>query len=85
MIPSGFGDDQDVDQYHTGFGEWKSELYSRLGVDKADAAGAEGDGPVKTDDDRDLREERQKLGIVNAFSFMIRVRLPAGFCTAEDG
>lgn len=29
---------QDVDQYHTGFGEWKSQLYSRLGVDKAHRA-----------------------------------------------
>jgi len=126
LIPTGFGDDQDVDQYHTGFGEWKSQLYSRLGVDKADAAGGEDDGPVKSDevikietnqlrgtlkaalddtttgqvpfhdtkvikfhgsyqqDDRDLREERQKLGIENAFSFMIRVRLPAGYCTAEQ-
>ena len=35
-------------------------------------------------DDRGLREERQKLGIENAFSYMIRVRLPAGYCTAEQ-
>mmetsp|Transcript_28863 Transcript_28863/g.72893 ORF Transcript_28863/g.72893 Transcript_28863/m.72893 type:complete len:956 (+) Transcript_28863:574-3441(+) len=126
LIPTGYGDDQDVDQYHTGFGEWKNQLYSRLGVDKATASGGEDDGPVKTDeviktetkqlrgtlkvalddittgqipfhdtklikshgsyqqDDRDLREERQKLGIENAFSFMIRVRLPAGYCTAEQ-
>merc|ERR1711972_1278395 len=35
-------------------------------------------------DDRDLRDERQKLGIENAFSFMIRVRLPGGHCTAEQ-
>ena len=26
---------QDVDQYHTGFSEWKGQLFSRLGVDKA--------------------------------------------------
>ena len=26
---------QDVDQYHTGFAEWKGQLFSRLGVDKA--------------------------------------------------
>jgi len=126
FMPMGFGDDQDVDQYHTGFGEWKAQLYSRLGVDKADGAAAEDDGPVKPDeviktetnqlrgslketlddittgqvpfqdtklikfhgsyqqDDRDLREERQKLGIENAFSFMIRVRLPGGYCTAEQ-
>eukprot|EP00931_Biecheleriopsis_adriatica_P086419 TRINITY_DN610_c0_g1_i10.p1 TRINITY_DN610_c0_g1~~TRINITY_DN610_c0_g1_i10.p1 ORF type:complete len:964 (+),score=245.44 TRINITY_DN610_c0_g1_i10:67-2892(+) len=126
MMPTGFGDDQDVDQYHTGFGEWKSQLYSRLGVDKADAAGGGDDGPVKSDeqikvetrqlrgslkeslddittgqvpfqdtklikshgsyqqDDRDLREERQKMGVENAFSFMIRVRLPGGYCTAEQ-
>jgi len=24
-----------VDQYHTGFAEWKGQLFSRLGVDKA--------------------------------------------------
>jgi len=126
FIPTGYGDDQDGDQYHTGFGEWKSQLYSRLGVDKTSASASEEDGPVKTDeviktetrqlrgslkaalddittgqvpfqdtkmvkfhgsyqqDDRDLREERQKLGLENAFSFMIRVRLPAGYCTAEQ-
>merc|ERR1719327_1583708 len=35
-------------------------------------------------DDRDLRDERQQLGIEPAFSFMIRVRMPGGFCTAEQ-
>eukprot|EP00443_Scrippsiella_acuminata_P023390 CAMPEP_0115208892 /NCGR_PEP_ID=MMETSP0270-20121206/21457_1 /TAXON_ID=71861 /ORGANISM="Scrippsiella trochoidea, Strain CCMP3099" /LENGTH=435 /DNA_ID=CAMNT_0002622513 /DNA_START=47 /DNA_END=1350 /DNA_ORIENTATION=+ len=50
LIPTGFGDDQDVDQYHTGFGEWKSQLYSRLGVDKVTASGGEDDGPVKSDE-----------------------------------
>jgi len=126
FMPTGYGDDQDVDQYHTGFGEWKSQLYSRLGVEKAAAGGDDDDGPVKSDevikvetqqlrgslkaslddvstgqvpfqdtklikshgsyqqDDRDLREERQKLGIENAFSFMIRVRMPGGYCTAEQ-
>jgi len=126
MMPTGYGDDQDVDQYHTGFGEWKSQLYSRLGVEGAAAGGGGDDGPVKSDeqikvetrqlrgsmkesfddittgqipfqdtklvkshgsyqqDDRDLREERQKMGVENAFSFMIRVRLPGGFCTAEQ-
>merc|ERR1719356_1299374 len=127
MLPICFGDDQDVDQYHTGFGEWKNQLYARLGVDKvAGDAGGGDDGPVKSDevikvetrqlrgtlkeslddvttgqipfhdtklikshgsyqqDDRDLRDERRKLGIENAFSFMIRVRMPGGFCTAEQ-
>merc|ERR1712190_501480 len=127
LLPICYGDDQDVDQYHTGFGEWKNQLYARLGVDKV-AGGADGgdDGPVKSDevikvetkqlrgslkaslddvttgqipfqdmklikshgsyqqDDRDLRDERQKLGIENAFSFMIRVRMPGGVCTAEQ-
>jgi len=126
MMPTGFGDDQDVDQYHTGFGEWKSQLYSRLGVEGAAAGGGGDDGPVKSDeqikvetrqlrgsmkdsfddittgqipfqdtklvkahgsyqqDDRDLREERQKMGVENAFSFMIRIRLPGGYCTADQ-
>ena len=35
-------------------------------------------------DDRDHREERQKLGIENGFSFMIRMRLLVGLCTAEQ-
>mmetsp|Transcript_40279 Transcript_40279/g.112911 ORF Transcript_40279/g.112911 Transcript_40279/m.112911 type:complete len:949 (+) Transcript_40279:100-2946(+) len=126
LVPTGFGDDQDVDQYHTGFAEWREGLYSRLGVDKAAGGGDSDDGPVKSDeqikvetrqlrgsmresfddkttgqvpfqdtklvkshgsyqqDDRDLREERSKLGLENAFSFMIRIRLPAGYCTAEQ-
>jgi len=126
LMPVGFGDDQDVDQYHTGFGEWKATLYSKLGVEKASGGGDADDGPVKSDeviktetnqlrgslkaalddvstgqvpfqdtkmikfhgsyqqDDRDLREERQKLGVENAFSFMIRVRLPGGYCTPEQ-
>jgi sulfite reductase (NADPH) hemoprotein beta-component len=126
FMPMGFGDDQDPDQYHTGFGEWRTQLFSRLGVDKADAGGGDDDGPVKSDevikcetnqlrgtlrstlddvstgqvpfqdtkvikfhgsyqqDDRDLRDERQQLGIEPAFSFMIRVRMPGGFCTAEQ-
>jgi len=125
FMPMGFGDDQDIDQYHTGFGDFKAQLYSKLGVEAA-AAGAEDDGPVKSDevikceteylrgslkaslddvstgqvpfqdtklikshgsyqqDDRDQREERQKLGLENAFSFMIRVRMPGGYCTSEQ-
>ena len=50
FIPLGFGDDQDVDQYHSGFGEWKSQLYSRLGVESAAASGGGDDGPVKNDE-----------------------------------
>ncbi|CAE8627317.1 unnamed protein product [Polarella glacialis] len=126
LMATGFGDDQDIDQYSTGFGEWKDVLYSKLGVDKAVGGGGDDDGPVKNDeviktetnqlrgslkaslddittgqvpfqdtkmikfhgsyqqDDRDMREERQKLGVENAFSFMIRVRLPGGYCTAEQ-
>jgi len=126
FMPTGYGDDQDVDQYHTGFGEWKAQLYSRLGVEKSAGGGDDDDGPVKSDevikcetkqlrgslkeslddvstgqipfqdtklikshgsyqqDDRDLREERQKLGLENAFSFMIRVRLPGGYCGPEQ-
>lgn len=32
-------------------------------------------------DDRDLREERRKMGLEKAFSFMIRVRVPGGVAT----
>jgi sulfite reductase (NADPH) hemoprotein beta-component len=32
-------------------------------------------------DDRDIRDEREAQGVEPAYSFMIRVRLPAGVCT----
>ncbi|KNC80432.1 hypothetical protein SARC_07203 [Sphaeroforma arctica JP610] len=35
-------------------------------------------------DDRDLREERKAQGLENAFSFMIRVRVPGGVSTADQ-
>lgn len=35
-------------------------------------------------DDRDLRDERIKLGFEHAFSFMIRVRVPGGVSTAQQ-
>ena len=35
-------------------------------------------------DDRDLRNERRKSKLEPAFSFMIRVRVPGGICTAKQ-
>lgn len=35
-------------------------------------------------DDRDIRDERQTQGAEPAYSFMIRVRMPAGVCTPEQ-
>lgn len=35
-------------------------------------------------DDRDIREERKKMGLEKAFSFMIRVRMPGGVSTPEQ-
>ncbi|KAI0084491.1 hypothetical protein BDY19DRAFT_997704 [Irpex rosettiformis] len=35
-------------------------------------------------DDRDIRDERQAQGVEPAYSFMIRVRMPAGVCTPEQ-
>ncbi|KAI9025627.1 hypothetical protein DFJ74DRAFT_665013 [Hyaloraphidium curvatum] len=35
-------------------------------------------------DDRDIREERKNAGFEPAFSFMVRVRLPAGVCSTEQ-
>ncbi|EIW79191.1 sulfite reductase subunit beta [Coniophora puteana RWD-64-598 SS2] len=35
-------------------------------------------------DDRDIREERLAQGVEPAYSFMIRVRTPAGVCTPEQ-
>ncbi|KAH9940933.1 sulfite reductase subunit beta [Epithele typhae] len=35
-------------------------------------------------DDRDIRDERQAMGAEPAYSFMIRVRMPAGVCLPEQ-
>ena len=35
-------------------------------------------------DDRDIRDERQALGAEPAYSFMIRVRMPGGVCSAKQ-
>jgi sulfite reductase (NADPH) hemoprotein beta-component len=35
-------------------------------------------------DDPLLREERMKLGLESAFGFTIRLRMPGGYCTAEQ-
>jgi sulfite reductase (NADPH) hemoprotein beta-component len=35
-------------------------------------------------DDRDIRDERRRQKLEPAFTFMVRVRLPAGVCTAEQ-
>ncbi|CAO3677514.1 unnamed protein product [Rhizopus stolonifer] len=35
-------------------------------------------------DDRDIREERKKMGLEKAYSFMIRVRMPGGAATPEQ-
>ena len=35
-------------------------------------------------DDRDIRDERRRQKLEPAFTFMVRVRLPAGVCTSEQ-
>lgn len=35
-------------------------------------------------DDRDIRDQRQDQGLEPAYSFMIRVRMPAGVCRPEQ-
>ncbi|BGP49384.1 Sulfite reductase [NADPH] subunit beta [Rhodotorula kratochvilovae] len=35
-------------------------------------------------DDRDIRDERKAAGLEPAYSFMVRLRLPAGVCTPEQ-
>ncbi|KAI5475784.1 sulfite reductase (NADPH) hemoprotein beta-component [Pseudohyphozyma bogoriensis] len=55
--------------------------------DKSTGALAESDGQltkfhgIYQQDDRDIREERKAAGLEPAFSFMVRMRLPAGVCT----
>jgi sulfite reductase (NADPH) hemoprotein beta-component len=39
---------------------------------------------VYQQDDRDIRDERRRQKLEPAYTFMVRVRLPAGVCTAEQ-
>lgn len=58
--------------------------------DTSTGALAESDGQltkfhgIYQQDDRDIREERTSQGMEPAYSFMVRVRMPAGVCTAEQ-
>ncbi|GAA94846.1 uncharacterized protein L969DRAFT_90771 [Mixia osmundae IAM 14324] len=55
-------------------------------VDTSTGALAEADGQltkfhgIYQQDDRDIREQRQEQGLEPAYSFMVRVRMPAGVC-----
>ena len=59
-------------------------------ADKSTGALAESDGQltkfhgIYQQDDRDIREERKAAGLEPAFSFMVRMRLPAGVCTPSQ-
>ena len=35
-------------------------------------------------DDRDIRDDRKEQGLEPAYSFMIRIRMPAGVCRPEQ-
>lgn len=58
--------------------------------DKSTGALAESDGQltkfhgIYQQDDRDIREERKAAGLEPAFSFMVRMRLPAGVCKPDQ-
>lgn len=58
--------------------------------DKTTGALAESDGQltkfhgIYQQDDRDIREERKAAGLEPAYSFMVRMRLPAGVCTPSQ-
>ncbi|ORY64746.1 hypothetical protein BCR35DRAFT_308644 [Leucosporidium creatinivorum] len=58
--------------------------------DKSTGALAESDGQltkfhgIYQQDDRDIREERKAAGLEPAFSFMVRMRLPAGVCSPSQ-
>jgi sulfite reductase (NADPH) hemoprotein beta-component len=59
-------------------------------ADKSTGALAESDGQITKfhgiyqQDDRDIRDERKAAGLEPAFSFMVRMRLPAGVCKPEQ-
>lgn len=58
--------------------------------DKSTGALAESDGQltkfhgIYQQDDRDIRDQRKEQGLEPAYSFMVRVRVPAGVCTASQ-
>ena len=58
--------------------------------DKSTGALAESDGQITKfhgiyqQDDRDIRDERKAQGLEPAYSFMVRMRLPAGVCKPEQ-
>ena len=58
--------------------------------DQSTGALAESDGQltkfhgIYQQDDRDIREERKAAGLEPAFSFMVRMRLPAGVCKPDQ-
>ncbi|GAA5825201.1 hypothetical protein JCM11251_006140 [Rhodosporidiobolus azoricus] len=59
-------------------------------ADKSTGALSEADGQltkfhgIYQQDDRDIREERKAAGLEPAYSFMVRLRLPAGVCTPNQ-
>ena len=59
-------------------------------VDTSTGALAESDGQltkfhgIYQQDDRDIRDERKAAGLEPAYSFMIRIRLPAGVCKPDQ-
>ncbi|GAA6028765.1 hypothetical protein JCM8097_007384 [Rhodosporidiobolus ruineniae] len=58
--------------------------------DKSTGALSESDGQltkfhgIYQQDDRDIRDERKAAGLEPAYSFMVRLRLPAGVCSPEQ-
>ncbi|BGP56539.1 hypothetical protein JCM8202_002055 [Rhodotorula sphaerocarpa] len=58
--------------------------------DKSTGALAESDGQltkfhgIYQQDDRDIRDERKATGLEPAYSFMVRLRLPAGVCKPDQ-
>ncbi|BGP17608.1 hypothetical protein JCM10213_001259 [Rhodosporidiobolus nylandii] len=58
--------------------------------DKSTGALSESDGQltkfhgIYQQDDRDIRDERKAAGLEPAYSFMVRLRLPAGVCTPDQ-
>ncbi|KPV74492.1 uncharacterized protein RHOBADRAFT_28041 [Rhodotorula graminis WP1] len=59
-------------------------------ADQSTGALSEADGQltkfhgIYQQDDRDIRDERKAAGLEPAYSFMVRLRLPAGVCTPDQ-
>jgi sulfite reductase (NADPH) hemoprotein beta-component len=78
LIPVGFGDDQDPDAYHTGYGQWTGVLYPLLGVEDKKAEVGDDEGPVKPDEQNKCTSIQLRGTLKESLDVMTTAKLPSG-------